>query len=254
MRNVFMNVLSFITAMVSKTRYGFALIQLGGGVSDVRGSIGGTTFARNRYGNYARNKTVPVDPASSYQTAIRATMGQVRSLWFNSCTAAQRTAWGVYATNVSMVNRIGQSIKLTGYNMFCRTNTSLLYNSLDPILDAPTDFSLAEQDATLAVTCSAATQNLSVAFDTDLDWVDEDDAHLLIYASRPMNPTINFFKGPYRLAGSVAGDATTAPTSPQTIAVPFAVVAGQKVFVQARIVRADGRMSEPFRVSCTVAA
>lgn len=242
------------TLALGKGCGGMALIKLGGGVADVRGSIGGTVFSKNRYGSYARNRTIPVDPGSTKQTKIRAVMGQVRDAWFNTLTTAQRAAWAVYAANVPVTNRIGETINLTGWNMFARTASCLLYNDESIVADAPTDFSLAEQDSTLAITVSEATQQVSVAFDDTMDWVDEDDAHLLVYVSRPQNPTVNYFKGPYQIAGSVDGDSTTAPTSPATIALPFAAVSGQKIFAQCRIVRADGRLSEPFRVNCTAGA
>ena len=231
-----------------------ALIKLGGGVADIRGSIGGTVFSKNRYGSYSRNRTIPVNPGSAKQTKIRSTMGQIRNAWFSVLTAAQRAAWAVYAANVEVQNRLGEAIKLTGWNMFARTNANRLYNDVAIVADAPTEFSLAEADSTLAVTISAATQLISVAFDTAMDWCDEDGSHLIIYASRPQNPTVNYCKGPYQVAGKISGNHTTPPTSPVTMAVPFAVVAGQKVFVQARIVRADGRLSEPFRCVGTCAA
>jgi hypothetical protein len=254
MKNFIVNLLVCLSGFCRKPRYGFAQILLGGGVADIRGSIGGSTFSRNRYGNYIRNKTIPVDPGTTAQTKIRATLGQIRSAWFNTLTAAQRIAWGVYAENVSVQNRLGQSINLTGWNMFARTNACLLYNDLAIVAPGPTDFSLAGQDSTLAITVSEATQLISVAFDDTLDWLDEDDAYLVIYASRPQNATVNYFKGPYLIAGKIAGDSITPPTTPTTMAVPFAAVEGQKIFAQARIVRADGRLSEPFRVNCTVAA
>ena len=245
----------FVLAMPKRTpRLGMALIKLGGGVADIRGSIGGTVFSRNRYGAYSRNRTIPVDPGTTKQTKIRAVFGQVRNAWFSTLTAAQRLAWDVYASNVNMVNRIGETMNLTGWNMFARTNSCLVYNDLAVIADAPTDFSLAEQDGTLAITASEATQEISVAFDDTMDWCSEDDAYLLIYASRPQNDTINYFKGPYQIAGTIDGDNAVPITSPQTMTAPFAFVAGQKIFAQARILRADGRLSEPFRVNCTAGA
>jgi hypothetical protein len=251
MHNIFDPGHKLFTGKAKRKRRGMALVKLGGGVADIRGSVGGTVFSRNRYGAYARNRTIPVDPGSTAQTKIRATLGNVRDAWFSTLTQAQRDAWAVYAANVQVVNRIGESINLTGWNMFARTNTALLYNDESIIAAAPTDFSLAEQDATLSITVSEATQMISVAFDDTMDWVGEDGAFLFIYASRPQNPTVNFFKGPYLLAGQVSGNGTTAPTSPTTMSLPFAAVAGQKIYVQARIVRADGRMSEPFRVTST---
>jgi len=231
-----------------------ALIKLGGGVADIRGSIGGTVFSKNRYGSYSRNRTIPVNPGSAKQTKIRSTMGQIRNAWFGVLTPAQRAAWAVYAANVEVLNRLGESIKLTGWNMFARTNANLLYNDEAIVAAAPTEFSLAEADSTLAITISAAQQQISVAFDEEMDWCDEVGSHLILYASRPQNPTVNYFKGPYQVAGKISGDAETPPESPVTMAVPFAVVEGQKVFAQARIVRADGRLSEPFRCVGTCAA
>ena len=231
-----------------------ALIKLGGGVADIRGSIAGTVFSKNRYGSYARNLTVPVNPGSPLQTKIRAVMGQIRAAWFNQLTQAQREAWATYAANVQVQNRLGESITLTGWNHFARSAAALVYNDLDIVADAPTDYSLAEQDGTLSITASEATQEISVAFDDSLSWVDEDNAHLLIYASRPQNPTVNFFKGPYQIAGKISGNSTTPPTSPTTISAPFEFEEGQKLFVQARFIRADGRLSAPFRVGATAEA
>lgn len=242
------------TLALGKGCSGHALIKLGGGVADIRGSIGGTVFSKNRYGSYARNRTIPVDPASTAQTKIRACMGQVRDAWFNTLTAAQRTAWAVYAANTPVTNRIGETIHLTGWNMFNRTASALLYNDESIIADAPTDFSLAEQDSTLTISVSEATQLVSVAFDDTMDWLDETGGFLFVYLSRPQNPTVNYFKGPYQIAGVIDGDGTTPPTTPQTMALPFAAVSGQKVFAQCRIMRADGRLSEPFRVNCTAGA
>lgn len=254
MKNVLTTMLYGLLAICRKPRLGMALIKLGGGVSDIRGSIGGTVFSKNRYGSYTRNRTIPVNPGSAAQTKIRACSGQIRDAWFNTLTTAQRAAWAVYANNVQVQNRLGETITLTGWNMFARTNLAMLYNDYDIVADAPTEFSLAEQDSTLAITVSEASQEISVAFDDTMTWCDEDGAALIIYASRPQNPTVNYFKGPYLVAGKIEGDSVTPPTTPTTISVPFAVVEGQKVFAQARIVRADGRLSEPFRVNCSVGA
>lgn len=254
MKNFVLCLMASLSAFCKKPRLGMALVKLGGGVVDIRGAIAGSVFSRNRSGNYIRGLTIPVNPATPAQTKIRACMGQVRDAWFNTLTQDQRDAWAVYAANVPMTNRMGESISLTGWNFFSRTATAALYNDLAVVADAPTDFSLAEQDSTLSITISEATQQVSVAFDDTMDWLNESGAQLFIYASRPQNVTVNFFKGPYRITGVVEGDSTTPPVSPAALAVPFPVVEGHKVFVQARIMRADGRLSEPFRVLGTVAA
>ncbi|GAH50296.1 unnamed protein product, partial [marine sediment metagenome] len=47
-----------------------ALVKLGGGIVQISGSIAGNTFARNRFGNYMRSRTKPVNPNSTRQTDI----------------------------------------------------------------------------------------------------------------------------------------------------------------------------------------
>lgn len=252
--NIFNPAHKLFTQQAKRKRKGMALIKTGGGVAQISGSIGGTTFSRNRYGAIARNRSLPVNPNTALQQKVRSVVGNLAQEWFNSLTSAQRSAWDTYAANVSVLNRLGDTINLTGFNMYVRTNTALEYADIAGNYDAPTNFTLAEQDPTLTVTASEATQQISVAFDTALDWVSEDGAYLMLYVSRPQNDTINYFKGPYQYAGKIAGDATTAPTSPQVVSAPQAFVEGQKLFVQARIVRADGRLSNPFRVDCVSAA
>ena len=235
-----------------KKRRGMALVRTGGGVAEISGSIGGTTFSRNRSGAYARNRSNPVDPNTASQQKVRSAVALLAYNWFNVLTATQRAAWALYADNVSVVNRLGDSINLTGYNMYQRTNIPLINADMAEVDSGPTVFTLPDADPTAAIAVSEATQNASITFDNTLDWANEDDAALLVYISRPQNASVNFFKGPYRLAGTVDGDGTTAPTSPATIAVPFPVVEGQKIFCQCRIVRADGRLSNPFRFACDV--
>lgn len=226
-----------------------ALIKFGGGVVGMAGKIAGTVFARNRYGQYARGWAKPVNPQSDRQTAARGRIGMLGAAWGEVLTDEQRAGWNQYAGNVTMKNRLGESMNLTGFNQFCRTNGALLAAGLDRIDGAPAINSLAEQDPDIVATITAATKTLSLAFDETADWVDENGGHMLVHVGRPVNGNIEFFAGPYRYADSIDGSSTTAPTSPASIEIPWEVGADQRVFVRCRIVRADGRVSEFFRCS-----
>jgi len=231
-----------------------ALVKFGAGIVDMRGSIGGTVFSRNKSGAIARARTKPVDPGSVFQTAIRSVIAQLVVRWKDTVTAAQRTVWNQYAAAVPMVNRLGETINLTGFNHFIRSNSARQQCGLAVVDDGPTVLSLPGQDPTLTLTASEASNELSIAFDDTMDWLDEAGAGLIMLGSPEQRPTINFYKAPFRLADSVDGDDTTPPTSPTSIASPFTLHADNKVFVQARISRADGRLSEPFRVFCLISA
>jgi hypothetical protein len=231
-----------------------ALIRLGGIAIDARGSVGGIVFSRNASGNYVRARITPVNPQSARQDAIRAIWAEVSQKWFSLLTDAQRSEWAVYAANVPTTNKLGQVINLSGFNMFQKSNVAAANAGLPVLDDGPAIFTLPGEDTSFAVAISEASQELSVTFDDTRDWVDEDDSAMIIQMGIPKNDSINFFDGPYRHAGVILGDGTTAPTTPATITVPFPVVANQKVWTRGLIIKNDGRMSDWFRVDSIAGA
>lgn len=225
----------------------FALVKYGGGVVQMSGSIAGTTFARNRFGNYARAKTKPVDPASARQVAARTIMMMLTEQWRESpMTDIIREAWQTYANSVNWNNRLGESVTLTGFNHFIRSNASRITAGGSLITAGPTDLGLPAGDPAFVVTGSESTQLLSVVFDDTFDWVDEDEGYLSISMGRPQNATRNFFNGPWRFGASINGDSSTPPTTPDTHTAPYTLTEGQKVWCKASIIREDGRVSTPF--------
>lgn len=216
-------------------------------ITDASGSIGGLTASRNRGGPYLRARVVPVNPNTPFQQAIRGFVAGLTSRWGNILTPAEREAWDVYALNVPLPDTLGDPRNVGGMAMFIRSNVPRLQAALPRTDAAPVVFDLGSFTNPSFGTFAGASDDFAVTFDdTDL-WANEDDSAMLIYSSRPQNPSINFFKGPYRFAGMIDGDGVTAPTSPATIAASFVFAAGQKIFVQIRITRADGRLTLPFR-------
>ncbi|MHC4867567.1 MAG: hypothetical protein ACYTEX_26145 [Planctomycetota bacterium] len=220
--------------------------------SQASGSIGGTTYSHNRFGMYVRSRVTPVNPSSSRQQAVRNIFSQLTDHWNSTLTQAERTAWNLYASNVTKKDKMGQDIFITGFNHFVRSNCVALICSSSIVEPGPTIFTLAETDEAIVATISETSQQISLAFNTALDWVGEDDAFMLVLMSKPQNGGRAFIDPVLRVADNIAGDSTTPPTSPQTMSVPFAVAQGQAVFVQCRILRADGRLSEPFRHTSSV--
>ena len=223
-------------------------------ISQGSGSLNGIVFSHNRFGSYMRNRSIPVNPSSQRQQDVRAAFTSLAADWSEVLTQAQRDAWILYGQSVEVINRIGDPINLTGINMFIRSNTVLLQLGLPQVNDGPTEFSLPSVDPTVVATVSEATQLISVVFDDTLAWVTEDDAALAVLMASPKGPGVKFIDGPMRFAGSILGDLALPPTSPATIAVPFAMAETQNSQIQARIIRADGRVSSPFRDTFTVAA
>jgi hypothetical protein len=231
-----------------------ALVKFGGGVAQMSGSIGGTTFARNRSGNYARNRTRPVNTRSIGQESIRTALSYLTMAWASTLDATQRTAWATYATAVAVKNRLGESTYLTGFNHFVRANAEF-YRKLATITeDGPTVLALPEKDEAFVCTGSVANQKISVAFNEALPWALEAGAVMFIYMGRPRQATRLFFNGPWNYMDKILGVASTGAQSPAVLTPPYTLVLGQVVTCYARIRRLDGRLSEPFTSTFTVAA
>lgn len=231
-----------------------ALVKYGGGVMDIRGSIGGQVHSKNRYGQYIRAKVVPVNPRSSAQSAVRNIMAAVSAAWSASVSAAQRTAWETYAAAITMTNALGESITLTGFNHYIRSNVARLNIGQTRKDVAPTTLSLPPTDNVFAITASSAAQSISVSFGANQEWVSENSAAMVIHQALPQLASRAFFNGHFRKIGTIDGSSGSPLTSPQTVAVDFPIAEDQRQWVRARILRADGRLSEFFRDDALVGA
>ncbi len=229
-------------------------VKFGGGIVDARGSIAGNTYSRNHYGAYVRARTTPINPNTARQVLVRTAIAFLADMWANTLTAVQRTAWNLYGSSVAMVDSLGATMYLTGYNHFIRSNLIAKMVPYPLVSVGPTVFEIPAQDPTLAVTLSEATQVLTIAFDDTMDWATETAAYMFFFQGKPQNAQRNFFGGPWRLIGSVAGIDPGGPVEPHAGTAVFAIAEGQHQWIYARIMRADGRLSEPFRADNFCAA
>jgi hypothetical protein len=101
-----------------------ALVKFGGGVAGMSGKSGGTVFARNKAGAYARNWVSPVNPNTTKQQAKRALFGGLVSDW-KALTAAQQALWESASANYPYVNRLGETSYYSGQMLFMKLNSNL---------------------------------------------------------------------------------------------------------------------------------
>lgn len=231
-----------------------SLVKYGGGIIQMSGSIAGVTHARNRFGNYIRARTKPVNPNSALQAGIRDAMTDLTVLWSSTLTQAQRNAWASYAAAIAMKNRLGETVYLTGFNHFVRSNTAFLNTYGQYQAAGPTTLSLPETDTNFIPSGSVATQEISVAYDAAKPWANETLATFNVYVGKPRKASQAFFAGPWKYGGAEIGVTGAPPASPFTFTSPYVLVLGQIVTCYARIRRADGRLSEPFSYTLTVGA
>jgi hypothetical protein len=83
-------------------------------------------------------------------------------------------------------------------------------------------------------------QSITTPFAVTALWgaIDDTDANVLIYVSKPRNQSINFFKGPYQFNAVEAAEDTPTILTPNPT-----WVKGQVLFVRAQISYSDGRLS-----------
>lgn len=218
------------------------------------GSVGGLTYARNRGGMYTRARSIPVNPDTALQKGVRAAFSTLTQFWRDTLTPTQRSSWTAYAANVLIPDRFGDPTDIGGLPMFVRNNVGRLQAGLSPVLAAGAVYNLGEQQVVSVEFAQASAEfrvNWASAVD---DWNTTDGAGLLVYVSKPVNPTVNFYKGPYKFAGSIDGDSGSPPSSPQILENPQAQPTGTKVFGYCRVSYADGRLGNKYGFSGIVTA
>jgi len=212
-------------------------------VTQISGSIGGMTGSRNRGGNYLRARAIPTDPSSAAQQRMRAIFAFSSSGWAG-LTAAQRAAWSLFGENVPVTDALGDSINLSGQQWYVASVSTRVNANISPVSDGPTVFTRPEVGELDTLTAEPPDE-IAFTYDATQLWATETGGALIVQVGRPQGAGVNFFRGPWRTAGTILGDDTTPPTSPAAIASPFALTDDQNVWVRVIATTADGRVSAP---------
>lgn len=221
--------------------------------SKASGSIAGLTYSHNRGGMYTRARVTPTDPASTRQLIIRGAMATLAPAWLNDLTSVQRAGWKTYGDNVSMTNRLGETVYLTGQQHFLRSNVPRIQFGLTMLTTAPTTYNLGT--FTMPSIASAYDDlDINITFDNTDAWAGLSGAQMLLWGGLEQNASRSFYKGPFRSMGAIEG-AGTPPTSPATLVSQHQLTEGNVVWVAGRVIQGDGRLSEQFIIGpATIAA
>lgn len=98
-----------------------AVIQTGALISNISGSIGGTTFQRNGHGLCVKNKTSPVNFNSSSQVARRNLIATLQHSW-QALSVNQRSAWQHWATFQGLKSGKYSKVSMYGQEAFIQAN------------------------------------------------------------------------------------------------------------------------------------
>lgn len=209
------------------------------------GSYADKTSSRNRAGQYVRNRRSPVQPTGTgRRAAIRSAFGSASQAWAG-LTDQQRAAWVSYADGVPYVDSLGQSIKLTGHQMFVAVNTQLL-NCGSAISDTPPADTNVPVLSDVTATADD-TGNIALAFTSTGAAAD----FILIQASPVLSPGRSFTNRFWQ-AAVAAGNATTAAVGVAYQAEFGVPPAGKKIFFKLTPVNQYGVTGAPTTVSAIV--
>ena len=92
-------------------------------VADMRNSMAGTTFSKGRYGNYMKTKAIPCKRNTSFQNAWRANQAYTASKW-RTLSESDRQSWVNATSNYPVTDKFGNTIYLSGYDLYLRQNLS----------------------------------------------------------------------------------------------------------------------------------
>lgn len=171
-------------------------------VSGASGKLNGSVAARNRYGNYFRNKTTPINRDTTPQQRMRAIFGAISKRW-SRITESQREAWENLAKDHPYTDIFGDSMTLQASAMFQKVNLNLEKLGLSS-LDAPGS---KQENGTLAGL--EFTFLGAAGLITELDLIPElqeavaEDTTLVVYATRPVSAGKKFLKNDFRMLGSM---------------------------------------------------
>lgn len=210
------------------------------------GSLAGTTASHNRAGQYLRNRRTPVNPVGTGRRgAIKAAFGGASQAWA-ALTVTQQAGWTSFAASHPITDALGQSVTLTGHQMFVSCATQLKNCGQAYPTTAPASASVfAVGVPTLTAVHAGAITLTPAGLGASTDF--------LLYAfAAPVGGGVGFMKTFWQ-AGEVAGNSTTAIVATTAYTTQFgALVAGQRVFFKCTPVNQYGVTGTAFIAFATV--
>jgi hypothetical protein len=258
-----------------------ALIRFGNGVSEIRGSIAGTTFSRNRAGAVARNRIKPINPNTQQQADVRYLFATIAAQ-FADLNQAQKDVWTDFAAALTFWrNRLGEPYTPSARQVYqyCTTNLILAASSLNQQFPVPSwywvisagkivpDMALTEKptppqfdNGNKFMGVSLGTGGTISGFSSDENLLPpnaaDDVQAVIVEATEPLRPSQKPARNSFKYLQGF-GAATAAPLSIGDeynirFNSPAGLVAGMKVIVRVSTVNKNGLRSDPVEIHAVV--
>jgi hypothetical protein len=221
-------------------------------ISQASAKLGGTVFASNRGGNYARAKVAPVQPRTVSQQAVRANLSALSSLW-KTLTAAQMAAWNAIAGTITLKDSLGASYMPSGQGLYVGNNRNLQDAGQATISAAP---SLVPSFADMVpITPSAAAGAATFVVTTSLSGTPTGQTFVVRATAQISAGKTYIGQSKFRTLGHFAGSSFASLNIESLYIAKFgALVAKTQIGVQVILVdNATGFKSQPATATCIVA-
>lgn len=219
-----------------------AKIKFSALVSDIRNSLNGSTFARNRGGNYFRNKTSPINRQTPAQMTLRNAFGSIAQAW-QGLTEGERQSWNDAVADFAYTDQFGDIRNLSGSQLHQKLNQNLAVVGSAMLTTAPIKVPVFQIGSASVVT-SAATQ------DMDLDLTPGPTpatVKIVVQATRPVSAGRAFLKNEYRTIHVINGGTSVTALDISTFyAARFATYeAGQRIGYRIWVVDTNTGIKSP---------
>lgn len=210
------------------------------------GSQAGTTFSHNRAGQYTRSRRTPVNaPGTGRKGIVKAAFGAASSAWA-ALTSAVQASWTAYANSYPITDALGQSITLTGHQMFTAVN-AMLQNCGAAISSTPPVSQTVGSPG--AVTFTAVSAGAITVTPTGTGAAGD---FMLISFSAPLSSGVSF-NATWWQATHVAGNSSAAYVATTAYHAQFGIPAvGRRIFAKVTPVNQYGVKGTPVIVLATV--
>jgi hypothetical protein len=206
-------------------------------VTDIRGSIGGTTFQKNAYGYTVKNKPNMIKPNSRTQNFVKNWFVNGQRGW-GLLTTEERASWDTWSAEFPQFAKNNLDSQLSGFQVFSRNYfyrqlynlTALTEPSFDPTL-------IPSMDGTFSITKTASTTlNL-----TQPSWSDDSNYFLAASISSPIKASSSFISTKVRfiLARTISDAAVNNIYNAYVSKFGFAPNSGDKVQLKVVIVNTE---------------
>lgn len=125
-------------------------------VTEIKGSVGGTTFQRNAYGFTIKNKPAMINPKSDRQNRSKKYLSITTQYW-RQLTDSSRASWAAFANTYPQYSKHNSNSQLSGFAVFVKWHTAkfLSVDAVNALIEFPSFVVPASASATFTLRSNA---------------------------------------------------------------------------------------------------